>query len=94
MKLLSHGCTQQGNTSNRSCVFLIDKPLNMQWFNRKPSNFLHIHLGIVSLGVGVILGLIIFGGVMIGLVLVMGKEMGLVENRAMMMNFLVLIQDS
>lgn len=76
VKLLSHGCTQQGNTSNRSCVFLIDKPLNMQWFNRKPSNFLHIHLGIVSLGVGVILGLIIFGGVMIGLVLVMGKGDG------------------
>ncbi|KAI5970812.1 hypothetical protein CANMA_000231 [Candida margitis] len=74
VKLLSHGCTLQGNTSSRSCVFLIDKPLSLQWFEKKSDNFLHIHLGIVSLGVGIILGLIIFGGVMIGLVLFMGRR--------------------
>lgn len=74
VKLLSHGCTQQRNTTNRVCVFLIDKPLNLQWFNKKSSNFLHIHLGVVSLGVGIILGLMIFGGVMIGLVLFMGRK--------------------
>ncbi|KAI5956002.1 hypothetical protein KGF57_003488 [Candida theae] len=73
VKLISHGCTRQEDTSNRSCVFLIDKPLNLQWFKRS-DNFLHIHLGIVSLGLGIILGLIIFGGVMIGLVLFMSKR--------------------
>lgn len=74
VKLISHGCTHQENSSNRSCIFLIDKPLNIQWFNKKSDNFLHIHLGIVSLGVGIILGLVIFGGVMIGLVLFMGRR--------------------
>ena len=33
-----------------------------------------MHLGLVSVGVGVILGLIIFGGVMVGLMFCIGKE--------------------
>ncbi|CAX40599.1 conserved hypothetical protein [Candida dubliniensis CD36] len=78
VRLLSHGCTKnyRNETDQLSCVFLIQKPLNLQWFERPNSgdNFLHVHLGLVSVGVGVILGLIIFGGVMVGLMFCIGKR--------------------
>lgn len=80
VRILNHGCTQlyKGNndTENLSCVFLLQKPLNLAWFNepKKDDNFLHVHLGWVSVGAGVILGLILFGGVMIGLVFCLGRR--------------------
>ncbi|EGW30225.1 uncharacterized protein SPAPADRAFT_144622 [Spathaspora passalidarum NRRL Y-27907] len=78
VRLLSHGCTSMykgdNNTKNLGCVFLIDKPLNLEWLN--PPNdgdtFLHIHLGFISVGVGVILGLLLFGAVLIGFVFCLG----------------------
>lgn len=78
VRLLSHGCTKkyQSGTDQLSCVFLIQKPLNLDWFEnpKNGDNFLHVHLGLVSVGVGVILGLIIFGGVMVGLMFCIGKR--------------------
>ena len=78
--LLNHGCTKlytgDNNTESLSCVFLLQKPLNLEWFNepKRGDNFLHVHLGWVSVGAGVILGLMIFGGVMVGLVFCLGKR--------------------
>ncbi|KAI5950141.1 hypothetical protein KGF54_005289 [Candida jiufengensis] len=77
VKLVSHGCTSPyyDDVKNISCVFLIDKPLNLNWFkDKKDDNFLHIHLGIVSVGVGIILGLIMVGGVMVGLMFCIGGK--------------------
>ena len=80
VRLLSHGCTslrlRDRDTKNISCVFLLDKPLNLEWFKdkHKGDNFLHVHLGIVSVGIGIILGLTLFAGVMLGLVLCVGRK--------------------
>ncbi|KAL6451544.1 hypothetical protein SBY92_002887 [Candida maltosa Xu316] len=78
VRILNHGCTKQyrGDTDHLSCVFYIQKPLSLQWLEnpKKDDNFLHVHLGLVSVGAGVILGLILFGGVMAGLVLCLGKR--------------------
>lgn len=78
--LLNHGCTKlytgDNNTDSLSCVFLLQKPLNLEWFNepKRGDNFLHVHLGWVSVGAGVILGLMLFGGIMVGLVFCLGKR--------------------
>ncbi|ODV81293.1 uncharacterized protein CANTADRAFT_46442 [Suhomyces tanzawaensis NRRL Y-17324] len=77
VKVLSHGCTSfnfRGNHTNGACVFLIEKPLNLDWLHKRRGDFLHIHLGFVSVGVGIILGLIIFGGVMVGAILCLGSS--------------------
>ncbi|KAI3405167.2 hypothetical protein KGF56_002123 [Candida oxycetoniae] len=80
VQILSHGCTSQyrnkHDTQNLSCIFLLEKPLNLDWVKDRKNrdNFLHIHLGMVSVGVGIILGLTIFGGVMLGLVFCMGRK--------------------
>lgn len=80
VRLLSHGCTSLHQTheidlDSLSCVFLIDKPLNLNWLkNDDDDNFLHIHLGFISIGVGIILGLILFGAVMLGVVLCLGQS--------------------
>lgn len=55
IKILSHGCVSFAADS--PCVFLIDRPINPSWLDR---GFLHVHLGFVSVGVGVILGLVLF----------------------------------
>ncbi|RLV92757.1 FAS1 domain-containing protein [Spathaspora sp. JA1] len=78
VRLLSHGCTSMykgdNNTKNLGCVFLIDKPLNLEWLRppKDDDTFLHIHLGFISVGVGIILGLILFGGVLIGFIFCLG----------------------
>lgn len=75
VKVVSHGCSL-GDQSGKAqtCVFLINKPLNLDWLNHsKHDNFLHIHLGFVSVGVGIILGLILFGAVFFLLVLCLEK---------------------
>lgn len=57
VRIVSHGCT---GASNSSCVFLLDKPLSLAWFDT-PDNFLHIHIGWISVGIGIIIGIILFG---------------------------------
>lgn len=64
VQILSHGCTSVFNDSSldAACVFLIDKPLNLKWLEDPDKNtFLHIHIGFISVGVGIILGLLLFG---------------------------------
>lgn len=56
--ILSHGCTE--GTKNGSCVFLIDNPLSPSWFD-VPDNFLYVHIGWISVGIGIIIGVILFG---------------------------------
>lgn len=56
--ILSHGCTQ--GTRNGSCVFLIDNPISPSWFDI-PDNFLYVHIGWISVGIGIIIGVILFG---------------------------------
>lgn len=55
--LVSYGCTGR---SNSTCVFLIDKPLNVAWFDSN-DYFLHIHVGWISVALGVVIGVIFFG---------------------------------
>lgn len=56
--ILSHGCTYGIN--NGSCVFLIDVPINPGWFD-VPDNFLYVHIGWISVCIGIIIGVILFG---------------------------------
>lgn len=72
VRIMSHGCTSfnsDGIDESTSCVFLLDKPLNLQWLNSH-EDFLpiHLHLGFVSVGIGVILGIVIFGGILFGFI--------------------------
>lgn len=58
VKILSHGCTSHfdpSSSQNFSCVFKINKPLNVEWLN--DNSFLNIHIGIISVGVGILMGL-------------------------------------
>lgn len=73
--ILSHGCTSihRNRESDLSCVFLIDKPLNLSWL-QKDDGFLHIHLGFISIGIGIILGLILFGTVMLSVIVCLGAS--------------------
>lgn len=59
VRILSYGCSQVGLRSG-PCVFVLDKPLNLGWFDR-PDNFLHVHIGWISVGIGIIIGVILFG---------------------------------
>lgn len=64
VQILSYGCTSVYHASSLdgACVFLIDKPLNLKWLEDPNNNtFLHIHIGFISVGVGIILGLLLFG---------------------------------
>lgn len=60
VRIMSHGCTQFGS-KNSSCVFLLDGPLKPEWFDAPPSNFLHLHIGWISVGIGIIIGVVLFG---------------------------------
>lgn len=73
--VVSHGCSLGSvHQKSRNCVFLINKPLNLDWLDHsKHDNFLHIHLGFVSVGVGIILGLVLFGAVFFLLVICLEK---------------------
>lgn len=77
VKIINHGCTQvrrdRKSLKDLQCVFLIEKPLNLQWLRPKNDNLLHVHLGFISLGIGIIFGLIIFGMVMFFIILCVGK---------------------
>lgn len=56
--ILSRGCTQ--GIKNGSCVFLIENPISPSWFD-VPDNFLYVHIGWISVGIGIIIGVILFG---------------------------------
>ncbi|KAK6199605.1 uncharacterized protein RJT21DRAFT_121990 [Scheffersomyces amazonensis] len=73
VRLINYGCTAP-NYLEGSCVFLIEKPLNLKWLEKKKDNFLDIHLGFISIGVGVILGLAIFGLVLLGAIFCLGRS--------------------
>lgn len=62
IELLSYGCARQPNLKDEDaqCVFLIKKPLNLAWLETNSGHdFLHINLGFLSIGVGIILGLMV-----------------------------------
>lgn len=55
LSVLAHGCTLG---HSHSCVFLVDLPVNLNWLD---DNFLHVHIGWISVGIGIILGFVFFG---------------------------------
>lgn len=77
VKIINYGCTQvrhdRKSGEDMQCVFLLEKPLNLQWLQPK-DNFSHVHLGFISLGIGIIFGLLIFGTVMFLIILCVGKD--------------------
>lgn len=84
VRILSHGCSSfnrtHESTNGVSCVFLLEKPFNLEWLE-KPKRDFKIHLGFVSVGVGIILGLLMFGAVLIGAVLCLGNTNKNVKNQ-------------
>ncbi|CAN3369319.1 hypothetical protein DICA2_F24322 [Diutina catenulata] len=58
VQLVSHGCVHPSSPKEGPCVFVVDKPLNLAWL-QPDSSFPHIHLGWVSLGIGVICGMLL-----------------------------------
>lgn len=60
VRIISHGCTKFGSR-NSSCVFLLDGPLKPEWFDAPPKNFLHLHIGWINVGIGIIIGVVLFG---------------------------------
>lgn len=72
--ITSYGCTRAAGHGGNSCVFVIDKPLNLKWLERPSGDFLHVTLGIVSVGVGIVLGLVMFGAVMIGVAMALDRN--------------------
>lgn len=50
VRILKRGCT---SSSNRSCVFLIDKPISLSWLD---SEKYHLHLPGIAVGFGMIIG--------------------------------------
>lgn len=60
IKILNYGCTSMDDLNHsRPCVFMIDRPIQFKWLE-KNDGFLHIHLGYMSIAVGIILGLVVF----------------------------------
>lgn len=59
VRISNYGCTNPAS-GNSSCVFLIEKPFSLSWFDL-PDNFLHVHIGWISVGIGIIIGVILFG---------------------------------
>ncbi|OBA19166.1 hypothetical protein METBIDRAFT_46441 [Metschnikowia bicuspidata var. bicuspidata NRRL YB-4993] len=71
VRVMNYGCSQQG-TANSSCVFLLDRPLDVAWFDI-PDNFLHVHIGWISVGIGIVIGVILFGFFTTTIVLCLSK---------------------
>lgn len=53
-----YGCEHPNLPYLGPCVFVLDKPLNLKWIN-PDLPFLHIHLGWVLVGIGIICGLLL-----------------------------------
>lgn len=73
VKIMNYGCTNvwRDDKSNLQCVILIEKPLNLQWL--KPKD-VKLHLGFISLGIGVIFGLTITAFAIFFIVLCVGRN--------------------
>lgn len=65
VNIINKGCTSQHR--NSSCVFLIDQPVSLEWLEHR-RDFLHIHIGWISVAIGVIIGVILFGVLTTGLI--------------------------
>lgn len=78
VQIVSHGCTvahANNSVTEGACVFLIDKPLNLKWLeDSNKDTFLHIHIGLISVGIGIILGLLLFGLLVFGMLLFLGRS--------------------
>lgn len=76
VRIVSHGCTSFNrtleSTNGVSCVFLLEKPFSLQWLEKGKRDF-GLHLILVSLGLGVILGLLMYGIVLIGVLYCLGS---------------------
>lgn len=59
VRIINYGCSRQ-DLSNSSCVFLLDKALDVTWFDPQDT-FLHVHIGWISVGIGIVIGVILFG---------------------------------
>lgn len=66
VEVLAHGCSKFHREAEGPCVFLIDKPLNLEWLKKPDDNLLRVHLRIISIGVGIILGLLLMGSAIFG----------------------------
>lgn len=58
IKIVTHGCTSSQPIS--SCVFLVDKPINLAWFSGD-DNFPYINIGWFSVALGVLFGVLFLG---------------------------------
>lgn len=84
VRIISHGCTQFGS-KNSSCVFLLERPLAPEWFDA-PSNFLHLHVKWISVCIGIIMGVILFGCFTTAVVLCIGSGSSKKSNPPMFSN--------
>lgn len=58
VEVVLYGCEHPNLPYLGPCVFVLDKPLNLKWIN-PDLPFLHIHLGWVLVGIGIICGLLL-----------------------------------
>lgn len=81
VSILNHGCARSKDSfDNNPCVFVIDQPIRPTWLEAN-DGFLHVHLGIISIGIGIILGLIIFLILIVLMIFYLGrKNEGLTDN--------------
>lgn len=63
--IINKGCTSQHR--NSLCIFLIDQPVSLDWLENH-RDFLHIHIGWISVAIGVIIGVVLFGVLTTGLI--------------------------
>ncbi|KAG7194562.1 uncharacterized protein KQ657_004233 [Scheffersomyces spartinae] len=61
-----------GCSSTKSCVFLIEDSLRLSWLDEPDDTFLHIHLGSVSVAIGIVIGLMLVGGFLFVIVACLG----------------------
>ncbi|KAF3991933.1 hypothetical protein FT663_02492 [Candidozyma haemuli var. vulneris] len=71
IKIVTHGCTSAAQ--NASCVFLIEKPINLAWFSND-DDFLRIHIGWFSVALGVLFGILLLGILFTTIVVFLGNR--------------------
>lgn len=71
VRIVSHGCTSVDR--NASCVFLIDKPINLAWFSHD-GDFLHVHIGWISVALGVLFGVLLVGTLLTTIMIFLGNR--------------------
>lgn len=59
VQVVNYGCTQY-HAGGSGCVFMLDRPLDVHWFD-VPDNFLHVHIGWISVALGAVLGISLCG---------------------------------